>query len=50
MFKTQTQNWVIKILQFDQEQKRNGLPTSDELRSQKLLQEAKYLPGSPFLP
>lgn len=35
--------------QFDQQQKARGLPTSDELQMQALLERAKLLPGSPFL-
>lgn len=35
---------------FDQRQKSLGLPTSDELNADALLERAKVLPGSPFLP
>jgi hypothetical protein len=35
--------------QFDQQQKARGLPTSDELQMQSLLEKASLLPGSPFL-
>ena len=34
---------------FDQKQKRLGLPTSDEINTDTLLERAKSLPGSPFL-
>ena len=33
---------------FDQNQKRKGLPTSDEIQTQNILEKAKNLPGSPF--
>lgn len=35
---------------FDQRQKSLGLPTSDQLSADALLEKAKDLPGSPFLP
>jgi hypothetical protein len=35
-------------LQFDQRQKAMGLPTSDEIQMQELLNKAKDAPGSPF--
>ena len=34
---------------FDQRQKAAGLPTSEELSLDSLLEKAKSLPGSPFL-
>ena len=37
------------INKFDQKQKRLGLPTSDEINTDTLLERAKSLPGSPFL-
>lgn len=39
-----------KTKQFDQQQKARGLPTSDELQMQSLLEKASLLPGSPFAP
>lgn len=38
-----------KLPQFDQQQKARGLPTSDELQMQALLEKASLLPGSPFV-
>ena len=35
---------------FDQRQKSLGLPTSDQLNADAVLERAKGLPGSPFLP
>lgn len=35
---------------FDQRQKALGLPTSDQISSESVLERAKSLPGSPFLP
>ena len=35
---------------FDQNQKHLGLPTSDEMKSNAILEKARYAPGSPFLP
>ena len=45
----ETQGAIRKIM-FDQNQKRLGLPTSDEMQSNAILERAKYAPGSPFLP
>ncbi|CAM9818227.1 unnamed protein product [Scytosiphon promiscuus] len=45
----ETQGAIRKIM-FDQRQKSVGLPTSDELNADALLERAKGLPGSPFLP
>lgn len=45
----ETQGAIRKIM-FDQQQKSLGLPTSDELNADALLEKAKGLPGSPFLP
>lgn len=45
----ETQGAIRKIM-FDQRQKALGLPTSDELTADSLLEKAKGLPGSPFLP
>ncbi|CAM9401481.1 unnamed protein product [Ectocarpus sp. 4 AP-2014] len=44
----ETQGAIRKIM-FDQRQKSLGLPTSDELNADALLERAKVLPGSPFL-
>ena len=41
---------VIRKIMFDQNQKRLGLPTSDEMKSNEILEKARYAPGSPFLP
>ena len=38
----------IRRIMFDQEQKRKGLPTSDEMRNQELLRKAWHAEGSPF--
>jgi hypothetical protein len=43
-----TQAQIRKIM-FDQRQKQQGLPSSDELRVDEILERAKTLPGSPFL-
>uniref|UniRef100_A0A7S3NQ58 CS domain-containing protein n=1 Tax=Aureoumbra lagunensis TaxID=44058 RepID=A0A7S3NQ58_9STRA len=43
-----TQATIRKIM-FDQRQKARGLPTSDEIQNNELLEKVKYLPGSPFL-
>lgn len=43
----QTQAAIRKAM-FDQSQKSQGLPTSDELEMEKLLAKARDLPGSPF--
>eukprot|EP00917_Polyrhabdina_sp_WS-2016_P013466 GHVP01029584.1.p1 GENE.GHVP01029584.1~~GHVP01029584.1.p1 ORF type:complete len:283 (+),score=58.65 GHVP01029584.1:2162-3010(+) len=40
----------IRKLMFDQQQKRRGLPTSDEQNLEEILEKAKYKEGSPFLP
>ncbi|CAM9382179.1 unnamed protein product [Laminaria digitata] len=45
----ETQSTIRKIM-FDQRQKALGLPTSDQISSNSLLEKAKGLPGSPFLP
>lgn len=45
----ETQSTIRKIM-FDQRQKALGLPTSDQISSDSLLEKAKGLPGSPFLP
>lgn len=45
----ETQGTIRKIM-FDQRQKALGLPTSDQLSADALLENAKGLPGSPFLP
>ena len=44
----QTQATIRKIM-FDQDQKRKGLPTSDEMKKYEILEKCKDLPGSPFL-
>lgn len=38
----------VRELQWNQEQKRRGLPTSDEIRNVELLKKAWNAPGSPF--
>eukprot|EP00300_Choanocystis_sp_HF-7_P010522 c16990_g1_i2.p3 GENE.c16990_g1_i2~~c16990_g1_i2.p3 ORF type:complete len:114 (+),score=30.55 c16990_g1_i2:602-943(+) len=38
----------IRRLMWDQEQKRKGLPTSEELKNQELLRKAWDAPNSPF--
>mmetsp|Transcript_19698 Transcript_19698/g.32368 ORF Transcript_19698/g.32368 Transcript_19698/m.32368 type:complete len:283 (+) Transcript_19698:231-1079(+) len=43
-----TQAQIRKIM-FDQQQQRKGLPTSDEIVKEEILEKAKHLPGSPFL-
>jgi len=45
----QTQATIRKIM-FDQKQKALGLPTSEELKMNSILEQAKFSPGSPFLP
>jgi hypothetical protein len=45
----ETQGAIRKIM-FDQKQKQLGLPTSDEMSADDVLERAKGLPGSPFLP
>lgn len=45
----ETQGAIRKIM-FDQRQKSLGLPTSDQLNADAVLERAKLLPGSPFLP
>eukprot|EP00937_MAST-01D_sp_MAST-1D-sp2_P006509 g6509.t1 len=45
----ETQGAIRKIM-FDQKQKALGLPTSDQLQADEILERAKSLPGSPFLP
>ena len=45
----ETQGAIRKIM-FDQQQKMRGLPTSDEIKQEEILDKARYLPGSPFLP
>ncbi|GBG34186.1 Nuclear movement protein nudC [Hondaea fermentalgiana] len=42
-----TQATIRKVM-FDQRQKSQGLPTSDELAKDQILQDASQLPGSPF--
>lgn len=44
----QTQGTIRKIM-FDQDQKRKGLPTSDDMKKYEILEKCKDLPGSPFL-
>ena len=43
-----TQATIRKIM-FDQRQKAQGLPTSDEIATDAVLEKAMGLPGSPFL-
>lgn len=45
----ETQGTIRKIM-FDQRQKALGLPSSDQLSADAVLENAKSLPGSPFLP
>ncbi len=45
----ETQGAIRKIM-FDHRQKSLGLPTSDQLSADAVLERAKGLPGSPFLP
>ena len=40
---------AIRKIMFDQRQKQKGLPTSDEMKTNDLLEKAKWLPGSPWL-
>ena len=47
-YDAETQGTIRKIM-FDQKQKALGMPTSEELETQALLQRAKLAPGSPFL-
>ena len=39
---------AIRKIMFDQEQKRKGLPTSDELKNEDMLRKAWDAEGSPF--
>lgn len=48
-YDAETQGAIRKIM-FDQKQKALGLPSSDEIATDNLIEKAKYLPGSPFLP
>ncbi|CAM9933389.1 unnamed protein product [Choristocarpus tenellus] len=48
-YNEETQGAIRKIM-FDQRQKSLGLPTSDELTADSVLEMAKGLPGSPFIP
>ena len=43
-----TQGELRKIM-FDQRQKALGLPTSDQLKVEEMIEKVKYMPGSPFL-
>jgi hypothetical protein len=47
-YDAETQGAIRKIM-FDQKQKALGLPTSDEISTDSILEKAKFLPGSPFL-
>mmetsp|Transcript_19415 Transcript_19415/g.39900 ORF Transcript_19415/g.39900 Transcript_19415/m.39900 type:complete len:150 (-) Transcript_19415:100-549(-) len=47
-YDTETQGAIRKIM-FDQKQKALGLPSSDQLTTDALLEKASLLPGSPFL-
>jgi len=47
-YDAETQGTIRKIM-FDQRQKQRGLPTSDDMEKDAILQKAKGLPGSPFL-
>jgi len=46
-YDAETQAQIRKIM-FDQRQKARGLPTSEELQTNDILEKAKGLPGSPF--
>mmetsp|Transcript_55390 Transcript_55390/g.152556 ORF Transcript_55390/g.152556 Transcript_55390/m.152556 type:complete len:136 (-) Transcript_55390:365-772(-) len=48
-YDAETQGAIRKIM-FDQKQKAMGLKSSDEIAQDELMEKAKYLPGSPFLP
>ena len=43
----ETQGAIRKIM-FDQDQKRKGMPTSDEIKNEDMLQKAWNADGSPF--
>ena len=43
-----TQGELRKIM-FDQRQKAMGLPTSEELRVEEMIEKVKHMPGSPFM-
>lgn len=45
----ETQAQIRKIM-FDQKQKALGLPTSEDITKNDILEKAKTMPGSPFLP
>jgi hypothetical protein len=47
-YDAETQGAIRKIM-FDQKQKAMGLPTSEEIGQQELMDKVRYLPGSPFL-
>lgn len=47
-FDEETQGTIRKIM-FDQRQKMLGLPSSNQLSAEAVLESAKGLPGSPFL-
>jgi len=46
-YDSETQAQIRKIM-FDQRQKARGLPTSEELETNDIMEKAKHLPGSPF--
>jgi len=46
-YDAETQAQIRKIM-FDQRQKAKGLPTSEEMQTNSILEQAKHLPGSPF--
>ena len=46
-YDAETQAQIRKIM-FDQRQKAKGLPTSEEIQTNDILEKAKGLPGSPF--
>ena len=46
-YDAETQAQIRKIM-FDQRQKAKGLPTSEEITKNDILERAKHLPGSPF--